>query len=155
MPDTVTPGVDSYVSLEDANAIAADRLFSGLWTDADDDTRCAALKTATSFLDRLRWQGRRVAPTQALAWPRVNVNAPDGYPLSPEIPAIIRTATVEFAISLLSQGDLQRSNLQMQQVGSSMMMFFPTIADDLPKHVRRLIEPLLIASSAHVAEVAF
>lgn len=149
----VTVGTDSYVSLAEAGQIAAARLFTGSWTRANPYARCNALRTATALLDRLRWQGRPVAPTQSLAWPRVPDRCPHGYPMSVATPAAIEAACIELAIYLLGQGDHASAPVQMRQLGDAMTAYFPTIADELPKHVRRLIEPHLIASSANVAEV--
>lgn len=155
-PDTpaLIVGTNSYISLADANALAASRLFAERWNAATDDTCTRALITATALLDRMRWQGRPVAPTQPLAWPRLPDHCPLGYPLAPKTPREITTASVELAIHLLATGKLPGgAAIQMRQLGDALEMFFPTIADELPKHVRRLIEPYLRASSANVAEV--
>jgi hypothetical protein len=168
-------GVNSYVSLIDAHALAATRISSTGWNtaihpepDPELETqpnpalvaslnaaRCKALITATALLDRMRWQGRPLTPTQQLAFPRVNEHAPLGYPLTTEVPAAIITATVELALNLLNGGQPLTKPLQSQMIGDSMVMYFPTIADELPKHVRRLIEPYLRVGSANVAEVQF
>lgn len=150
---TLIVGVESYISLDDADALASGRLFCTRWIKTDANTRCQALRTATALLDRMRWQGRPVTPTQPLAWPRVPDRCPPGYPLSAPTPVAIRTACVELASHLLAIGQLPGSPVHMRQLGDSMTMYFPTIADELPKHVRRLIEPHLRASSANVAEV--
>ena len=152
----IVAGTNSYVSMDDANALAASRLFSAPWCAATDITRAQALITATALLDRLRWQGRRLAPTQPLAWPRVPDRCPAGYPISAPIPPEIVTAAVEMAIDLLRTGKMPGgAPIQQQMLGDSMVMFYPVVADDLPRHVRKLIEPHLRASSAHVAEVQF
>jgi hypothetical protein len=151
-----TAGTDSYVSLEAANALAAQRLFAGAWDAATDETRAQALITATALLDRLQWQGRPLARTQPLAWPRVAESCPEGYPLTVETPPEIATATVEWAIHLLNAGAMPgRPAIMQEMVGASMVMHFAHIADELPKHVRRLIEPFLRSSSANIAEVRF
>lgn len=151
-----TVGTNSYVSLDAANALAAERLFAGAWTAATPDTRAQALMTATALLDRMQWQGRPLAPTQALAWPRIADRCPPGYPLTVDIPAPIAAATVELAIHLLRTGELPGGPAVMQRMlGDSMSMYFAHVADDLPKHVRRLIEPFMRSSSANTAEVRF
>lgn len=153
---TLTVGQNAYVSLPDAQAIADARLFAEMWNAATDANKARAIITATALLDRMGWQGRKLAPTQPLAWPRVADRAPFGYPLATEIPDAIKTASVEFAIHLLATGSLGGGPPIMQRMlGDSMEMFFPTIADEIPKHVRRLVEPYLRASSANVAEVRF
>lgn len=151
---TVQDGVTSYASLADANAIADARLFASAWNAATDDTRAKALATATALLDRLRWQGRPTAATQFIAWPRVPDRCPHGFPMIAPTPRSIIVACVELAIHLLTQGQLPAAPVQSRMLGDSMTMYFPTIADELPKHVRRLIEPHLRVSSANVAEVA-
>lgn len=153
---TLTVGQNAYLSLPDAQAIADTRLFADPWNAATDANKARALVTATSLLDRMGWQGRKLAPTQRLAWPRVADRAPLGYPLATETPDAIKTASVELAIHLLTTGALGGGPPIMQRMlGDSMEMFYPTIADEFPKHVRRLIEPHLRASSANVAEVRF
>lgn len=149
-------GQNAYLALADADTIAATRLFAEPWTNSTARTRERAIITATAVLDRMGWQGRRLAPTQPLAWPRVADRAPLGYPLTTDIPDAIKTASVELAIHLLATGTLGGGPAIMQRMlGDSMEMFYPTVADELPKHVRRLVEPYLRASSAHVAEVRF
>lgn len=150
---TIRAGVNSYASMDEANAIANARLFAAAWNGASDLTRAQALVTATALLDRLRWQGRAVAVTQPLAWPRVPDRCPHGFPIQPPTPSAIVTACVELAIHLLTQGQLSGAPVQSRMLGDSMTMYFPTIADELPKHVRRLIEPHLLVSSANVAAV--
>lgn len=156
MADPVlTPGVNSYLSLEAANDLSAGVLFATAWNAATDLARTKAVITATSLLDRMRWQGKPAAPTQPLAWPRVPDYAVPGYPLTTDTPAAIVRATVELAVYLLETGAPSAKPLMQQMLGDSMVMYYPTIADELPKHVRRLIEPHLCASSANVAEVQF
>lgn len=153
---TIIVGQNAYLSLPDAQAIADARLFAETWNGATPATQARALITATALLDRMQWQGRKLAPTQPLAWPRVADRAPLGYPIATEIPDAIETASVELAIYLLATGSLGGGPALMQRMlGDTMEMFYQHIADELPKHIRRLIEPHLRTSSAHVAEVRF
>lgn len=152
---TLTVGTNSYISLDDANALAATRLFCAPWSAANDTTRTQALITATGLLDRMQWQGRALAQTQPLAWPRLHDRCPAGYPLATDIPMAIIIATVELAIHLLTNGEMTGAPIMQRMLGDSMVMYYPTIADEFPKHVRRLIEPHLRSSSANVAEVRF
>lgn len=154
-PPTITVGQNSYIDLDAANELAATRLFAAPWNAANDATRTQALITATALLDRMGWEGRPTIPTQPLAFPRVSDRCPPGYPLTAEVPQPIITATVELAIHLLAEGKHAGSPIMQRMLGDSMVMYYPTIADELPKHVRRLIEPLLRSSSANVAEVRF
>ncbi|MCP3731809.1 hypothetical protein M9978_15395 [Sphingomonas sp. MG17] len=151
-----TAGTNSYVTIEAANALAGERLFASAWNAASGDARAQALMTATALLDRLQWQGRKAVSSQPLAWPRIDDRCSEGYPLATEIPAPIAAATVELAIHLLATGELPGGPAIMQRMlGDSMVMHFAHVADELPKHVRRLIEPFLRSSSANIAEVRF
>jgi hypothetical protein len=149
-------GQNAYVSLAEADTTASARLFAETWNNALPRTKEQAIITATALLDRMQWQGRKLAPTQPLAWPRVADHAPLGYPLATEIPAAIKTASVELALHLLRTGSMGDGPPIMQQMlGDAMVMYYPHIADELPKHVRRLIEPHLRVWSANNAEVRF
>lgn len=160
MSEPATPvvivGVNSYVSVADADALAETRLFTTHWQAATADARARALITATTLLDRMVWEGRPVIPSQPLAWPRVPERCIPGYPLSTKIPSAIVTATVELAVHLLKTGEYGGGPAVMQRMlGDAMVMHFAHVADEFPKHIRRLIEPHLRASSANVAEVRF
>ncbi len=150
----LTPGQDSYVSYDGACTIADGYLFGDAWISATPTARGQALRTATAILDRMRWAGRPASNSQALAWPRQCIRDQHGCPLPAElIPAPVVTACVELAIYMLTNGQLASAPVQMRTLGDAMTMYFPAIADELPKHVRRLIEPFLVASSANVAAV--
>ena len=152
-PAVVTIGVDSYVTLADADTLAGKRLFANVWTSATGVTRCQALQTATALLDRMHWRGSPLALTQPLAWPRVDDRCPRGSPLSVAVPTEIIAACVELAIHLIGAGQIATPHIQTRMLGDSMTINFPTIADELPKHIRRLIEPHLRVPSANVAEI--
>lgn len=153
---TLTVGINSYASVEEAGDLAASRLFASAWAAASDSARMQALVTSTALLDRLGWQGRPLAPTQPLAWPRVADGCPHGFPLTTETPPAIIAATIELALYLLSTGELPGGPaVQLRMLGDGMITNFAHVADELPKHVRRLIEPFLRSSSANVAEVRF
>ena len=119
---TVIAGANCYASLDQADAIAAGRLFAAQWNSAGDEIRHRALRTATAILDRMRWQGRPLAPTQPLAWPRVADRCPHGYSMAAPIPEAITIACVELAMHLHGQGQLAGASVQMRQLGDAMTM---------------------------------
>lgn len=156
MPATAIVGVNSYVSLTEAQEIAESRLFSHPWTAATEDTQNQAILTSTALLDRMRWQGRTAAAGQPLAWPRVPERSFAGTPIAANIIPPIKTACVELAIHLLSTGEYGGgAPLMSRMLGDAMTMYHNHVSDEFPKHLRRLIEPYLQASSAHVATVQF
>jgi hypothetical protein len=149
----VIAGVDSYISLADADGYANSRLFGAAWSAAAVNDRHRALRSATDALDGLSWRGRPVAASQPLAWPRVASAAPRGYPLVAPFPSAVERACVELASHMLRNGQLSNRMIQTTMLGDAMTIAFPTVADELPTHIRRLIEPFLASSSANVAEV--
>lgn len=156
MPATATIGVNSYVTLAEAHEIAESRLFSQPWTGATEIAQVQSIITATALLNRMRWQGRTAAAGQPLAWPRVPERTFAGTAIAADIIPPIKAATVELAIHLLTTGEYGGgAPLMSRMLGDSMVMYHNHVSDEFPKHVRRLIEPYLSASSANVAEVQF
>jgi hypothetical protein len=164
-------GTETFVSFADANALAADRLNATEWQSivanyeaaqaaeaqaVDTDpiplseaipVQCRqALMSATAILNRLKWRGELQVPLQALAWPRRCAGAP-----ASGIPPAVATAYAELAIYLLSPEASRRRDVQMSMIGQSMETYFAEVIDELPKHVRRLVEPLLRVGSSHAA----
>ena len=121
--------MNSHITLAAADALAAERLFTEAWHAATPERRAAALCTATAILDRLKWRCKDAAP--------------------------LATACAELAFHLLTQAAHPGAPVQMRQLGDSLTMYFPSVADELPKHVRRLIEPFLIVGSTHSSELVF
>ena len=96
---------DSYLSLTDAEAIAAGTLHTDDWDAADDDDKEAALATATRLLDwMIYWCGAVASRTQALAWPRTGMADPlrsDATVPSDILPAQLLQATFAYARAIL------------------------------------------------------
>jgi len=63
-------GINSYVTLNEADSYFEDRLDAVAWTNANDELKEQALVTATSNLDQKEWLGISVSATQPLAFPR-------------------------------------------------------------------------------------
>jgi len=114
MPITITTTVggatsNSYVSVSDADTYFESRLNTSAWT-GDDDKKKALVMAAKRLQDE-QWRGSRVDDTQALAWPRYDVekydNAGSGYGSYPtyydtdEIPQPVKDAQCELALFYL------------------------------------------------------
>jgi hypothetical protein len=107
---------NSYVTLADANTALEARLNDSTWTGATDDTKNRALVEAAAELQTQTWKGSRTDSTQALAWPREDVENPDapydadlddsGYPEydADAIPDRIVQAQVELAFQFVKAG---------------------------------------------------
>jgi hypothetical protein len=138
-------GTETYIAFADADALANDRLNAAEWRAAvaafeGDGIPAAcrqALITAAATLSRMSWEAELSLPL-----------APDS------IPPALATACAELAFYLLSaEGRRRRTGVQMEMIGQAMVTYFPEVADELPKHVRRLVEPLLRVRSTHCAEL--
>lgn len=145
-------GENSYATLEQAEAIAAARLFTESWGRAYPNRREVALITASAALSALRWKGRPADEAQPLAWPRDR--APRSRPgPNAGIPQVVTEACAELAFHFMAMSVRPATNVQMRQLGDSLTMYFASTPDELPKHVRRLIEPLLETPSSHSADL--
>src|SRR5215471_133380 len=121
--DTTIGGAaaNSYVTLQNAEDYFDAQLGSEKWTDANSDDKTRALLMGAKRLQRETWLGGKVASTQRLAWPRLNVKKIDGihpdftwgygyagfcdeYYANNEIPQQVKDAQCEFALIFLSSG---------------------------------------------------
>jgi hypothetical protein len=137
-------GTETYIAFADADALANDRLNAREWCSAvagfegeGIPTVCRqALITAAATLSRMPWESELSLPLAA-----------------DSIPPALATACAELAFYLLTSESRRRRGVQMQMVGQAMETYFPEVADELPKHVRRLIESCLRVRSSHSAEL--
>ena len=105
---------NSFATIAEADTYFDGVLNAGAWIDeGDDDQKARALMEATRQLSVIPWVGARVDDTQALPWPRVNVEDGDGqfalidwpaYLDQDVIPPFIKEATYRIAIELLRSG---------------------------------------------------
>lgn len=63
-------GVNSYVTLSEANSYLEDRANVAAWNDASDTKKEQCLVTATSIIDEYKFEGTVVSADQDLAFPR-------------------------------------------------------------------------------------
>jgi hypothetical protein len=100
---------NSYISVADATTYFGNRLDAADWTAASTDDKGASLITATTWLETLDYYGDRSSTTQALKWPRTDVEC-DGIEADATfIPREIKTATCEVALALLRNPTMMRS----------------------------------------------
>ena len=120
---SIVAGAESYISVLDANIYHANRGNSA-WTETETSAKEAALRKATDYMlqvCRTRWQGWKVAETQALDWPRnsvyvdqtINYNNQITAHLIPNnvVPLEVKKACAEYALKALSGelfADLER-----------------------------------------------
>lgn len=88
---------NSYVTLTEANAYFAARLYSDTWEDATDEEKEKVLLMSRRMLDLyMTWKGTPATSGQSLGWPRSGVSGLD----SDEIPEAVKAAQLELALVL-------------------------------------------------------
>lgn len=110
--DATTGGANanSYVTLAEADIYFATRLNSTTFTSTNEDNRSIALIMATQRIDFEAFVGDRASSTQALAFPRSNLDLVDGIQYeSTEIPPHVKKATYELALYMLDT-DMSAAN---------------------------------------------
>jgi len=144
----LTKGVNSYVTVEEADTYFSDRLDSSYWTSATSTRKVQALIGATSYLDDLKWIGVAISDSQSLSFPREGTyfdpRMGTEVILDTTVPVRVITATYELAYHFLvnnnilddtgsvfnlSVGDISLSNIRKPS--------------KLNPFVKRLIAPLL------------
>ena len=120
---SIVTGAESYCSVADASAYHTARGNAAWAALASDTVREQCLRKATDYMEqvyRSRWQGCRVGETQALSWPRYDVEV-EGYAIDSDIvPTEIKNACAELALRA-SAADLNPDLTQgvlSEQVGS-------------------------------------
>ena len=103
----ITVGIDTYVTLAEANAYAAARPALSAWASLTDPQKEAALIEAAIYLDAsYDFKGQITDQAQLLAWPRSDVTDKELRPLDPNIvPKAVKSSQIEYA-ALASVGGL-------------------------------------------------
>ena len=107
---------NSFVSVEEADAYFEDRdpdheIYADWW-DLTTEAKQAALVRGTQGLCTYllgRWRGKKKSSTQALPWPRTDVEDEEGLEVSDEVvPVPVRQATCEVGFIEITQRYVQR-----------------------------------------------
>jgi len=106
----LTKGINSYVTLEEADGYFSGRLDVAAYQNASDEEKMNALITATNLLDAYEYVGRAISSTQPLAFPRIGTYYDPKYGQSvvfdDSIPKRIEQATCELGYHLLNNDGL-------------------------------------------------
>ena len=170
--DDFLPGVESYVTLQTADELLSASLHGEDWgntpltiTDAPDDpyfndpfsppaefvatvrAKRAALRDASQIITGLPLAGRKAPGGLPLAFPRTGLRDADGCAVSATtIPAAVQCATAYLAAHLLKSrrdGSAEAERFMSNRVGQSEAVFRTPSLDNLPRHVRALLNPFL------------
>jgi hypothetical protein len=145
-------GVNSYVTLIEANDFFQMRLDVAAWEQASNITREQALVTATGLLDTLEWTGVAISDSQLLAFPRIGFyfDPKLGYEtyLPETVPIRIILATCELAYHLLNNDGLLDDTGTVTDLSvGSISLNIKTNPTLIPPIVKRQISPLLVHST--------
>lgn len=103
-----TVGVNSFVSVADADAYFTDR-GNASWTGTDTEKENALIRGTDYLVQKYtaRWRGTLTSLSQVLPWPRIGVVTSDGQIIaSTTMPAAVENATSEMGLRALSNSDL-------------------------------------------------
>lgn len=162
---TITVGVDTYVTVAESNTFLAQsiRAFS-VWSGIDDETKEAALVSATRELQILRWVGTITSIAQALAWPRTGAVDREGTPIdSSTVPQDVKNAQMDWAFVLSQDSSLEGAGIdgyarndKSYRAGSVAIEFFKPFEGTIaPPSVMRHIAHLLRGSTGLAGAMAF
>jgi hypothetical protein len=148
-------GVNSYISVDDADGYFEDALHAGSWSEATSGVRAQSLVTATRMLDRQKWRGSKTTSDQDLAWPRSGLSDVEGLPIDPdEVPDFMLDATCELALALIEDADIQNqadtgSNISRLKAGPAEIQYFAsgTSGPRFPIIIHELIGSYLAGST--------
>jgi hypothetical protein len=155
VPQTVTVGVNSYVTLEELETYLNDRLHFDVRLQATNDDYCKALKAGTAALDRLGFTGMVTSYEQRLAWPRCRVRDREGRLLDSNIvPDVVKHAAIEFALHLLHRLPPSAAPISRKKVADLEIEYRATVTDPVPPIVRDMLAPFL-TGTGHSAELVF
>jgi hypothetical protein len=146
--------VNSYVTLDEANAYFIDRSNSDKWHVLNNNDKEEYLTTATGYLDDVvTYVGVAVSTSQSLAWPREGSYFDDRYNNSvsfedPDRPHRLQKATFEMAMHLIENPCVLDTTAKAESIGvSSIKLTNIQYPARLPHLVRRALGPIAESGS--------
>jgi hypothetical protein len=146
---TITVGVNSYISVEDAWTYFEDRLYVDDWISASTEDIKKALVMARRVIDQQQYAGERTDADQMLAWPRIGIDSVD----SSIVPQNVMDAQCELALAFI-RNDLTLND-ENRGVRSSRQQVGPIVTETvydgraparaLPDVVAAILRPYLVA----------
>ena len=151
---------NSYITLAEAASYFSNRSGTAAWDAATDDERSKAIITACARLEEDDYLGWRCTTTQALRWPRYNVEKIDfgygGYPsyyLSTEIPQQLKDAQCELAQEVLTSDAVQTGEANVPKsvkIGGIQVEFTEGTAGTISARVAKLLTGLRVGGGARM-----
>lgn len=143
---------NSFASVANANDYASTRSLTA-WTGSD-AVKESALVRATDYMEatyRQSWLGFRTSQTQALSWPRTNVEV-DLFPLDADIvPVPVINACIELAIRALTENLLDDLGQRVKREKVDVVEVEYADGSDAVKRfamVSRMLSPFIFGGSS-------
>ena len=153
----LTGGVDTYISLVDADEYFSGRLLVTDWSSLSTTDKQAALRMACRNMNRLNWQGERADRSQILAWPRSGVlkwHDGDAEIDDDIVPAEIKHVQCEIALWLVrQQGSEEIGQARIVTVPGLSISFGPGWQPSWPPYLKTILSPWLAAGNTCIVEL--
>lgn len=157
----LTVGIDSYVTLSEANAYFDNRMYADEWIGASDPEKEKALKMAARTMARFNWAGSITSDDQILSWPRQNMIDAEGRVIaSNAIPQVIKDAQCEVALGMLRDdltADDGNKSVRRLKAGSVEIEYAgqAPAAARAPDIAMDMVKPFLKQASGATARMVF
>ena len=125
----ITVGVNSYVTLDEANEYLAYQLGKETWEILNESQKECYLITAARNIDSLLLNGSKADPKQAMAFPRFNDAEADIEP--------VKIAQILEALALSDKEKFKRRTLQEQGIKSI------SLGSSSESYSEKAVQPLL------------
>ena len=149
-----TKGINSYVTLEEAEAYFENRLDVAAWVDAPETEKHKALTTATNVLEGIDWIGSVISDEQTLAFPRygtyLDPRLGKAISMNAIVPNRIVKAQLELAYHLLNNDGLLDNTGSVKNLTLGPLDLQNIRAPSkVPSAVKSLIRPLELSRGAN------
>ena len=157
-------GINSYVSLAQAEDYFSDRIDAAAWTEADDALKEQALVTAAKQLNLTRWVGTIADKSQSLAFPRIGTYFEPLYNENVKmdgtsVPQRIVTANMEQAYHIMNNDGILDSSgspdrIKVDVIEIEGLQSGSAVIPAVSATVSDLISPLLYSSNLATGRAA-
>jgi len=156
----LTIGINTFTTLDEADAYFADRLYSEDWENADTEDRERALRMAARVMNRLPWHGSLTSDSQVMAWPRQGIVDRERRAVAvTTTPQDIKDAQCELALAFIREdltGDDSNRGVKRIKAGSVEMEYNGQAPDKaLPDVVLELLNHYLRPAPSGAAPLRF
>lgn len=159
MAITLTVGVNTYITRDNATSYLEGSLDFPLWEALSNTSKDQALVMAARMIERQTWLGTKTSDDQALSFPRVGLVDKEGNALSEvQVPQEVIDGQCELALALAKDSSIVESknsgsNVRKVQAGSASVEYFrPQSGGRFPTIAQELLSLFLSSSASGLLE---